>query len=574
MKGRNNKKSVGQVGRRDLLRWGAAAALGWPVVRCRSVPPPGTEAASARWVEEQLGQLSLTEKVGQLICVASRVEGLESLMQSGKAGSVFVPRGLSPEELIAVRNQYQELSRFPLLIIGGGIDNGLGNFMVKGATSMPRSMAIGATRSKEMAYQAGRIMALEARAMGIHWPGPGSCDVNTNPDNPIINTRSFGDSPELVAELHTALVKGLQDQHTIAWAYHFPGHGDTGEDSHAELPVIRHDLDRLRSVDLAPFKALIEAGVKSICTAHIWYPALEPTEGLPATLSKRILTDLLRKELGYQGVISSDAMSMQGILDDFDVAEASLMAFQAGVDILLAYPETERCFQTLLEAIEDSAELQVRLEESVRRVLELKAWAGLDREQPITPGQTEQTVGTAEHREAALEIVRKAVMVIQGEGFIQALPTRSKLLFVIGEGRKWLTGEWSHQKLISGLKERFPQGLFLEISSEATGEERQKVMQEAQKAEVVVAGVFTNIGTRDASSTRISGGQAELLHALIKTRPTGVFCYGSPYVLRPFGAAEALVCSYDASRPSVEAGVELCSGQIAAVGKLPVRLKI
>ena len=346
--------------------------------------------------------------------------------------------GLTPEEVVTWTNHYEELGKLPVLVTNGSSQPGM---VIKGATKFPTNMAIGATRSEELAYEAGRIMALEARAMGLHWPGPTCCDVNTNPNNPIINTRTFGDTPDLVANLASAHVRGLQDHKTVAWGYHFPGHGDTGKDSHIEMPVLQHDMERLEKVDLVPFKALIAAGVKAICSAHIWYPALEPTEGLPASLSRKILTGLLREKLGYQNVISSDSLAMQAIRKNFDIEQAVVMAFDAGTDVLLAYPDTEKCHQALVKAIEGNPRRERQLEESVQRVLSLKAWVGLHRDRMVVPGHTGEVVGTSEHQKVALEIARRAVTVVQGKEFVDQLPSRENLLFVVGPSRARRTGE-------------------------------------------------------------------------------------------------------------------------------------
>ena len=568
------------LGRRELLRWGVAAALGGSAACSQSPEQAGGAAQVAGWVEEQMKRLSLAEKVGQLICVWPNVqEGAESLVRSGKAGTLYIdgsvrerPRsGLSAEEVVPLINQLQRDTKLPVLVSNGFAQLGQ---VIKGVTEFPSNMAMGATRSKEMVYQAGRIMALEARALGVHWPGPGSCDVNTNPKNPVISTRSFGDSPHLVAELATALMKGLQDHGTVAWGYHFPGHGDTGEDSHLELPVIRHGRDRLDQVELVPFKALIEAGVKAICTAHIWYPALEPSENLPATLSRKIVTGLLREELGYQGVIGSDALGMQGVSDHFGTQQAVVMALRAGIDLLLTWPDAETSYHALLEAVQDSAELRARLDESLRRILQLKTWLGLDRRRLVEADRIGQIVGIPEHQQMALDIARKAITLVRGETFMGALPSRSKTLYVVTESnrRRFGVGELPHEEFIASLKKKSSQASFVVISDQVTAKERGSALQEAKSAQAIVAAVFATLPFPNFGL--VPERQAQLLGELIGTKPTGILLYGAPYGLAQFGGAEALVCCYDATPGPVEASAELCAGQIQAVGELPVELEL
>ncbi|MGW8180972.1 MAG: glycoside hydrolase family 3 protein, partial [bacterium] len=462
-------------------------------------------------------------------------------------------------------------SRIPVLITNGSSQPGM---VIQRITEFPTNMAIGATRSKDLAYRAGRAIALEARAVGLHWPGPTCCDVNTNPNNPIINTRTFGDTPELVAELASALVKGLQDHGALAWGYHFPGHGDTDLDSHMEMPVLHHNMERLETVDLVPFKALIEADVKAICTSHIWFPELEPTEGLPVTLSRKIVAGLLRDKLGYRNVISTDSLAMQAIRKNFDIEEAVVMAFDAGHDVLLAYPDTEKCYEALVTAIKGDAQREKQLEESARRVLTLKSWTGLDRERFVNKERLSEWVGIPEHQKLALEIARKAVTVIKGEEFVNSLPERSKVLCVVAESRKRRSGTLPHFEVKKMLKAAFPQGQILQMSGETTSEERRQVLEQANSSDAVLIALFTRVQAYDPAAVKVSGAYVELIHELVRNKPTGVLNFGNPYSLNDFGEATSLICTYDVAPASLEAGVELIRGKVSAAGKLPVKLEV
>jgi beta-N-acetylhexosaminidase len=447
--------------------------------------------------------------------------------------------------------------------------------IIPNMTEFPTNMAMGATRSGRLAYEAGRIMAVEARAVGIHWPGPTCCDVNTNPNNPIINTRTFGDDPQLVADMASSLVKGLQEHGTIAWGYHFPGHGATGEDSHMEMPVLRFGMERLQKIDLVPFKALIESGVRAICSAHIWYPELEPEENLPASLSKRILTGLLREQLGYENVISSDSLAMQAIRKNFDIEDAVVMAFDAGTDVLLAYPDTEKCYQALLRAIDGNPERERQLEASVRRILKLKETVGINQNRFVEMERLQEVVGIEEHQDQALEIARKAITVIRGESFIHSLPDRKQNLFLIGESRETRNDKsLPHRKVADELRKGYPEAHFYEVGNEISPELESEILTSARRADSVVSVLFTRVQAYDPSGVRTSDSVKNLMSKLSSALPTGVVICGNPYTANQFSDLECIVLAYDVAPASLTAAVELMKGEIRAEGRPPVKLEV
>jgi beta-N-acetylhexosaminidase len=564
--------------RRELLRLGAGAAACGALTGFRPLLPSWVSAQADHWVETQMARLSVAEKVGQLICVWPHlVDNTDSLIQSGKVGTVYIDgsvrrkggAGIGPLEAASLVNHWQRLAKVPLLVTNGYPQLG---HVLDGVTQFPSNMAMAATASTELIYQAGHVMALEARALGVHWPGPTSCDVNTNPKNPIINNRSFGDSPGSVAKFAAALVRGMQDHGAIAWAYHFPGHGDTGEDSHLELPTVPHNLTRLENVELVPFRALIQEDVKAICTAHINYPALDPE--LPATLSRRIVTDLLRNKLGYRGVIGSDALGMKAITLKFGLEEATVMAFRAGIDLLLTWPDAETCFNALLRAVTDSPELRQRLDESTRRILQLKAWAGLSGDVFINTEKVAQAVGTASHRKLALEIARDAVTVIKGGDLIASLSHRSNLLFLITHStqRRLRTGDWPHLQLGKLVSQLFPQARVIQLDASLSPEKTREILKQAESVDIVIAGGFPELPDYNpAAGLRFSNEVGALLRELIRSRPTVLLCYGPPYAMEGLSQAEALVCCYDDTSPSVEASARICRGESEPAGQLPVK---
>ncbi|MBM3270226.1 MAG: hypothetical protein FJZ01_21540, partial [Candidatus Sericytochromatia bacterium] len=322
--------------------------------------------------------MSIRQLAGRLICpvlpsvpATERAPLLADLAARGWGGYiVFRGRPDLPDLLTAL----QEASPHPLLI-ASDIEWGAGQ-QVAGATLLPCLMAIGATGDEAAAYEAGRITAVEARAAGINWAFAPVADVNVNPRNPIINIRSFGEDPRQVARLVAAWVRGAQEHGLLATAKHFPGHGDTETDSHSRLPTIRAEAPRLAEVELPPFEAAIEAGVGAIMTGHLAVPALDPS-GLPATLSRPIMTDLLRGRLGFGGLLVTDALIMGGIAAEWTEEDAVAAALDAGCDMLLMPRDAAAAHDAVVAAVEAGKVSEARLREAVARIDAATARLGL-----------------------------------------------------------------------------------------------------------------------------------------------------------------------------------------------------
>ena len=279
--------------------------------------------------------------------------------------------------IAALLNRLQRASALPLLFTAD-FEGGAG-YIVDGATRLPRAMASGATRDPGLAERAGRLGAGEGRAMGVHVDFYPVVDVNVNPANPVIGIRSFGEDPEFVARMATAYMRGIQAGGMLATAKHFPGHGDTATDTHLDLAVVEHPRSRLDAVELVPFRAAIAAGVDAVMSSHIRLPALDPTEGLPATLSRKVLTGLLRQELGFAGLVFTDSMSMHAISRRFTPERAAAMAVQAGADIVLDPPDPEAALRGIREAVERGEIPREQIDRSAERILSAKARLGLHR---------------------------------------------------------------------------------------------------------------------------------------------------------------------------------------------------
>src|SRR6267378_2751974 len=358
----------------------------------KSAPKKLSPAANA-WVESTLRKMSVDEKIGQLLFTtchgsftavdsAAYRQIMHDVNDLHVGGFINVTHG-SPLGIVksqayptaVLNNQLQSKSKLPLLI-GADFERGTAMRLDEG-TSFPTAMALAAGGDSKDAYTMGKITALESRAVGVQWIYAPDADVNNNPGNPIINTRSFGEDPARVGEFVSAFVRGVEENGGLATAKHFPGHGDTAADSHIDLPVIRADRARLNNLELVPFRAAISSGAGSIMTGHLNVPSLEPDPNTPATLSHPILTGLLRDELGYQGLIVTDAMDMGGIIVRYAPGEAAVRAVVAGVDALLMPPVPDAAFEALRGAVKSGRISKERLDASVRRILQAKARLGL-----------------------------------------------------------------------------------------------------------------------------------------------------------------------------------------------------
>jgi beta-N-acetylhexosaminidase len=552
--------------RRDVLRLASCAAL------ASSAWAADDAEATRRWVEEHLKTLSLAERVGQVLLMHAKVDDFETHLAEGHVGSLQVPRGPTTRarDVVGFINRVQKSARTPLLTMGS-VEQGMGQVVIEG-TLVPNNMAIGATGSEELAYRAARVHAVEARALGVTWPGVAVADVNTNPRNPIISTRSFGDSPELVSRFLVAAIRAVSELRLISNANHFPGHGATSEDSHLVLPTVSRTRGELKTIDLPPFIAAIKAGVATMCTAHICYPALEPTKGLPATMSARILTDLLRRQLGFQGFVHGDSFAMDAIRNNFSVEDAAVRTFRAGCDVLLSYPDSGVCFRALLQAAEKDADLRTQLDTSVRRILTWKHRVGLAQFTPIDLEQCLQVLGRKEHHETVLEVARRAVTIVRGGEFVRSLRDRENVLAIVGQTRYRLGPNLPHAELVSRLRAALPRMPLLEIAFEPTPAEVQAAEDQATRSDAILFAGFTQVRSRDPDSVGFPRKQVELVRRLAARKPTIVVSFGTPYALGAIDSAAALVCAFDAVPACLQAAVEVLTAERPATGHMPVKL--
>ena len=555
--------------------------------------PPSTSAASKRlppaasqWVEATLRKMTLDEKIGQVLFTTyhgaftptdagSYAQMMHDLDQLHVGGFINVTQ-ISPLGIVKsqayptaiLANQLQAKSKLPLLI-GADFERGTAMRLDEG-TSFPTAMAVAAAGSPRDAYLMGKVTALEARAVGIHWVYAPDADVNNNPANPIINTRSFGEDPQRVAEFVKQFVRGVEENGGLATAKHFPGHGDTASDSHIDLPLITADKDRLEHLELVPFRAAISAGVSSIMTAHLSVPALEPDRNTPATLSGHILTDLLRNELNYQGLIVTDAMEMGGITVRYAPGEAAVRAFEAGADALLMSPVPDAAFEALQSAVKSGRISHSRLDASVRRMLEAKARLGLHKSRLVDVGAINKQFASVTFQQEAQEISDRGVTLLRDTPHRLPLdgtkPARALLLAFYADPEPY-PGE----DLERELRSRFDSVTTLRADTRFVNASTLK-LPSPDSYDIAIIALFVRVSDRKGN-VDVPPEQAALADQVFKSgKPVITIGLGSPYLIERFPQAETWLAAFGISDVAQISAARALFGEIPMRGRLPVTI--
>ena len=548
------------------------------------------EAQTTGWADRTLASLTLEEKVGQLVMpwilgdfVAKGDEDDERVLGYVRElgiGGVVVSVG-SPTEVAAKLNHLQRHAKVPLLV-GSDLEAGAGYRMrgavympgavdLGGATSFPSLMAAGAAGDEHLVYEMGRITALEARAVGIHVPFAPVLDVNNNPANPIINVRSFGEDPEQVANLGAALVRGIQDHGALATGKHFPGHGDTDADSHLELPVIRHGRERLDAVELRPFRAAVAAGMGGVMTAHVAVPALSGGQSGPSTLSPLVMTDLLRNEMGFQGLLFTDAMDMRAISRRYRSGEAAVRALEAGADVILMPPSPERVVASVAQAVRSSRISQARLDQSVLRVLRAKEASGLHRGRTVAVEKVRERVGVPAHREVADDVARRSIVLLKNDRRLLPLRgTRSARVTAVAYRRPTdvLAGRSFHRRL----RDVYPRLRTVALDENTPAVVYDSLVVRARSRHLVVVGVHIAAVSYEGSVAvheRFNEFVGELGAAGV---PHVVVSFGNPYLVSEFPDVRAYMLAWSGSRASQAAAAGALFGEFPISGRAPTAI--
>ncbi|HUG40441.1 MAG TPA: glycoside hydrolase family 3 N-terminal domain-containing protein [Longimicrobiales bacterium] len=550
----------------------------------RTPLPPDARA----WVDRTLASLTLREKAGQLVMpwvggeyVAMDSPELDRLLEwveTHGVGGLVLSIGL-PHSYAAKLNALQRRAAVPLLI-ASDMENGPGMRMggiyslphllpQGGGTAFPPVMALGAAGSEELAYELGRVVGREARAVGVHVNFGPVLDVNSNPANPIINTRSMGEDPALVARLGRAYIRGAHAEGLLTTAKHFPGHGDTSEDSHIELPTITADRARMDTVELPPFRAAVDAGVDAIMTAHISVPGVEGPGAPPATLSRYFMTALLRDDMGFRGLLFTDAMDMGGVAGEFGGgAEVLIRALEAGADVLLMPEDVGTAVDAVAGAVESGRLHERRIDASVRRILEAKARAGLHRGRLVDLEAVDDVVGVRAHTAVAREVAERSLTLARDRGGLVPLRPGSRVLA--------LTYADSRNPAAGGL---FPRVLAETLPTDAarvdertTDGEWEALRLRADSADVVI--VTAQVTPREYEGTVDPAASfAAFVESLAAAgKPVVAVSFGSPYLLDGFPSVGTYLLAWGGADVSQMAAADALLGRVRIGGRLPIAL--
>jgi beta-N-acetylhexosaminidase len=538
------------------------------------------------WVDAQLASMSLDEKVGQLIIPATvgmfMTENSETFQEMQRDIKQFHVGGYhmlgdvtqlhDPAGVAVLINQIQKLSKLPLFITAD-FEGGVG-YRFTGATRLPRGMAIGATYNEEMAHQAGRIAAEECKAIGVNVNFYPVVDVNNNARNPVINIRSFGGDPAQVSRMARAYVRGLQGAGVMGTAKHFPGHGDTSTDSHSDLPVIDIDRARLDKIELPPFRAAVQEGVGGVMSAHIALPQIVP-ENMPATLSPKMLTEMLRDDIGFKGVIFTDAMNMRGVAARYPEGEAAVRAFKAGADVILYPPSVEKAFNAIKAAAQSGDIQSARLDASVRRILAAKQNLGLDKNRLTDVDKLAARLGNQENTQKAQEIIQNAITLVRDNRKVLPLKLtpEKKVLFVSivdsGESVQQFT---PGRVFLSALSRRHRNINNVTISARTSPAEFELLKKLAAFADVIIVNAFVRIAAYKGSID-LTEGELDLLKTFSTyDKPFAFVLYGSPYLLSFLPELPTYILAYEYYPAAEEAALKAVLGEAEFKGRLPIEL--
>lgn len=565
----------------------SAKANGASAERGQGAASPGKlNQAQQEWVDSTLQKMSVEEKVGQLLFATyhgsftatdstAYAQMLHSVNDLHVGGFINVthmsPLGIVKSQAYptaVLTNQLQAKSKLPLLI-GADFERGTAMRLEEG-TSFPTQMALAAAGNPKDAYTMGKVTALESRAAGVHWIYAPVADVNNNPGNPIINTRSFGEDPGKVAEYVSEFVRGVQENGGLATAKHFPGHGDTTADSHIDLGVVRASRERLDKLELVPFRAAIAAGVGSIMTAHLNVPAMEPDPSIPATLSHNILTGVLRDQLGFQGLVVTDAMDMGGITVRYAPGDAAVRAFLAGADALLMPPVPDAAYEALLAAVNSGKISQDRLNQSVRRILDAKAFLGLNDNRMVDLNALNEKFGLAAWQEQAQQISDRGITLLRDASHRLPLdgtkPTRALLVCLYADPEPY-PGE----DLERELRARFDSLTSLRADTKFAKADTLK-LPPADSYDVVILALFVRVSDRKGD-VDVPADQIPLIDQIYKSgKPVITASFGSPYLIERFPQAETWIAAFGISDVAQISIARALFGQIPVQGHLPVTI--
>ena len=510
-----------------------------------------------KYADSLYQQLSLDEKIGQLYIVAlynnrgeEEIQKIRNLVEKEKIGGLILMQD-DAEKHINLLNEFQGKSRIKMMI---GIDGEWGLFQrFPAAHKFPWAMTLGAIQDNSLIYEMTSKIAEDCKRMGIYWDFAPVVDVNTNPSNPIIGNRSFGSDINNVISKGLAYAQGLQDHGVLASMKHFPGHGDTNTDSHLDLPVVSHNLERLNSVELAPFKALLDKKIGGVMVAHLYVPTLEKKKGIPASVSYEIITNLLKNTYQYKGLIITDALNMNAIAKKFSPGEIDLRAFKAGNDIMLFSQDVPSGKALIKSAFEKGEISENRLAESVKKILKTKFLLGLQDLKPINPENINVDLNNASHAEISEKLYANAITLLKDEKNLLPLSCSKTYYYLPLE-------EAPFQTFVENLNFRTTINLI----------SKEEISQIPENSTVIVG--FHKDNSTAYKPYKISQNSKDILTELSKKQNVILDVFGSPYALKDIDIASisTVLVSYENNDLSMKASAKALLGKTKISGKLPV----
>ena len=536
------------------------------------------------WVEATLKKMTLREKLGQMLMPhyfgvftsadSAAYKELLHEVEVNHVGGFLVgtqrgPLGIERSQVYAtavLTNELQKRAKVPLLI-GADFESGT-SMRIDEGTSFPSAMAVGATGDPKLAYTVGKITALEARAAGVRWIFAPDADVNNNPDNPIINIRSFGEDPQQVAAFVAEEIRGIEENGGLATPKHFPGHGDVSVDSHLSLASVPGDREEMEANELVPFRAAIAAGSGSIMPGHLAVPAFEPDGTIPATVSKNILTGLLRDELKFKGLVITDAMDMGGVTNLFPPGEAAVRAVMAGADVLLMPPVPDAAMSGLERAVKSKRISQQRIDDSVRRILLAKYKLGLDKSRLTDIERLDKSFGKPEFLAQAQTVADRGVTLLRNSNQTVPLdaskPMRVLLVSLSADADPY-PGETIEPEIrwrVDSLKAMRADMQFVNVSS--------LKLPAPDTYDVAIAALFVRVADRKGNVAFPEDQRAFVNQIIAAGKPTVVIGFGSPYLITTFPDAPVWLAEFSTNDVSQRAAVRALFGQVPIQGKIPV----
>ncbi|MEO8398329.1 MAG: glycoside hydrolase family 3 N-terminal domain-containing protein [Ignavibacteriaceae bacterium] len=529
------------------------------------------------WIENKINHMSTYEKCAQMVMPwvlgnfisedSKEYQRILHLVRDVKVGGLIFFKGDILNEATLI-NKMQKISDVPLLV-SADFERGLAMRLID-APDFPYNMAVAAAGDLKLAYEMGKVVSIESRALGVQQNYSPVADVNSNPANPIINIRSYSEDKDIVSKFCTAYIKGATEEKVISTAKHFPGHGNTEIDSHNDLPKINVNKYNLANNELVPFAELIKAGVQSVMVGHLSVPSLDPS-GLPATLSKPIITDLLKEEMGFKGLVVTDAMNMSAITNYYSVAEATVMSVKAGIDMVLMPPDEEIAINSIYQAVENNEISIDRINESVRKILSAKRWAKIEETKISDVEKLSSIIGQESHLRLSKEIAEKSITLVKNDKKIIPIdPVKiyRTACISITDG----IGDESDRIFEKQIEEKFGNVQKIFLNKKSSRKDYQRAYEIAKNSSLILLPSFVRVKAYEGT-VKLSESNTEFVKKVLKLRkPSVVISFGNPYLLSLFPEASTYLCAYGDPPVSQTAMAEAIIGENKIQGKLPVTI--